>query len=57
MYTTLSTMLASVGVLWSLYGWQFGLGLVVSIYIHETGHVAAMHRFGIHYRIPHDLNV
>jgi Zn-dependent protease len=45
--TTLSTMLASVGVLWSLYGWQFGLGLVVSIYIHEMGHVAAMHRFGI----------
>jgi len=45
--TTLSTMLASVGVLWSLYGWQFGLGLIVSVYIHEMGHVAAMHRFGM----------
>jgi Zn-dependent protease len=45
--TTLSTMLASVGVFWSLYGWKFALGLVVSIYIHEMGHVASMRRFGM----------
>jgi Zn-dependent protease len=50
--TTLSTMLASVGVFWTLYGWRFGLGLVVSIYIHEMGHVAAMRRFGMSASAP-----
>jgi Zn-dependent protease len=45
--TTFSTMLASVGVFWSLFGWKFALGLVVSIYIHEMGHVAAIRRYGM----------
>jgi Zn-dependent protease len=43
---TLVTMLASLGVYWSLYGWSFALGLVFSIYIHEMGHVAAIRRYG-----------
>lgn len=43
---TLFTMLASLGVYWAMYGWAFGLGLVVSIYIHEMGHVAAIRRYG-----------
>ena len=44
---TLLTMLASLGVYWSLYGWAFALGLVLSIYIHEMGHVAAIRRYGL----------
>ena len=43
---TLLTMLASLGVYWAIYGWAFGLGLVLSIYIHEMGHVAAIRRYG-----------
>jgi Zn-dependent protease len=45
--TTLLSMLASLGIYWTLYGWKFGLGLVVLIYIHEMGHVSALRRFGI----------
>ena len=44
---TLLTMLASLGVYWAMYGWAFALGLVISIYIHEMGHVAAIRRYGI----------
>ena len=43
---TLLTMLASLGVYWAIYGWAFALGLVISIYIHEMGHVAAIRRYG-----------
>jgi Zn-dependent protease len=43
---TLLTMLASLGVYWAMYGWAFALGLVISIYIHEMGHVAAIRRYG-----------
>lgn len=45
--TTLLSMAASLGLYWALYGWKFGLGLVLLIYIHEMGHVAALRRFGI----------
>jgi Zn-dependent protease len=44
---TLLTMFASFGVYWSIYGWKFALGLILSIYVHEMGHVAALKRFGI----------
>jgi Zn-dependent protease len=40
-------MFASVGLYWTLWGLWFALGLVVSIYIHEMGHVAAIRRYGI----------
>lgn len=45
--TTLTTMLASLALYWSWYGWRFGLGLVLSIYIHEMGHVLELRKFGI----------
>jgi Zn-dependent protease len=45
--TTLTTMLASMGLYWSWYGWRFAVGLVLSIYIHEMGHVFELRRFGI----------
>src|SRR5207253_6984080 len=39
--STVLTMILSMGVYWSAYGWKFAVGLVISIYIHEMGHVAA----------------
>jgi len=45
--STLLSMLAWVGVYWSLYGWPFAVGSVLSIYIHEMGHVLALRRYGI----------
>lgn len=44
---TLTSMLAFLGVYWSLWGWKFALGFVLSIYVHEMGHVAALRRYGI----------
>ena len=44
---TLLTMLLSLGVYWKLWGFPFALGLVLSIYIHEMGHVLALRRYGI----------
>jgi len=45
--STLTTMLASFGLYWTLYGWRFAGGLVLSIYIHEMGHVIALRKYGI----------
>lgn len=44
---TLASMFAFLGVYWAVFGWQLALGLVVSIYIHEMGHVAELRRLGI----------
>ena len=44
---TLLTMLASLGVYWSIYGWAFALGMVLSIYIHEMGHMITIMRYGL----------
>jgi Zn-dependent protease len=43
---TLGTMLLSLGVYWSIFGWRLALGLILSIYVHEMGHVSALHRLG-----------
>ena len=40
-------MLASMGLYWHWYGWKFALGFVLSIYVHEMGHVACLRRYGI----------
>ena len=45
--STLTSMLLFLGVYWSMYGWQFALGFVLSIYIHEMGHVVALRKYGI----------
>jgi Zn-dependent protease len=45
--STLFSMLLSLGVYWSLWGWKLALGVVLSIYVHEMGHVAALKRLGI----------
>lgn len=45
--STLFSMLFSLSIYWRLFGWKWAVGVVVSIYIHEMGHVAALRRFGI----------
>lgn len=45
--STFVSMFAFFGVYWSVYGWPLALGLVLSIYIHEMGHVAMLRRLGI----------
>jgi Zn-dependent protease len=49
---TLLTMFASLGVYWALYGWELALGVVISIYIHEMGHVAMIKRYGFQASAP-----
>jgi Zn-dependent protease len=44
---TLMSMFGAVAVYWALWGIWFAVGLVISIYIHEMGHVAAIRRYGI----------
>ncbi|MFL5608581.1 MAG: site-2 protease family protein [Gemmatimonadaceae bacterium] len=44
---TLLSMLATIGVYWSLWGWPFAVGFVLSIYVHEMGHVSALRRYGV----------
>jgi Zn-dependent protease len=43
---TLLSMVVSLGVYWALYGWALALGVIVSIYIHEMGHVGMIRRYG-----------
>ena len=51
-FSTFSTMLLSMGAYWALYGWRFGVGLVLSIYVHEMGHVHALRKFGFSASAP-----
>ena len=45
--STLVSMFGFFGVYWALYGWAFALGLVLSIYVHEMGHVLTLRQYGI----------
>jgi Zn-dependent protease len=44
---TLFSMLLTMGIYFTLWGWKFAVGFVLSIYVHEMGHVAALRRLGI----------
>jgi Zn-dependent protease len=46
-FSTLASMFGMIAVYWAAWGLWFAVGLVVSIYIHEMGHVAALRRYGI----------
>ncbi len=46
-FGTIASMLLSLGVYWTAWGWRFALGLVASIFVHEMGHVVALRRLGI----------
>lgn len=50
--TTFLTMLVSLGFYWTMWGWKFALGLVLSIYVHEMGHVIALRRYGFKATAP-----
>jgi Zn-dependent protease len=50
--STFMSMFAFFGLYWSIYGWPLALGLVLSIYIHEMGHVAMLRRLGIEAGAP-----
>jgi Zn-dependent protease len=45
--STFTSMLLAFGVYWTQWGMWFALGFVLSIYVHEMGHVAALRRYGI----------
>lgn len=45
-WKTALSMLLSLGVYWAAWGWPFALGFVLSIYVHEMGHVLALQHFG-----------
>jgi Zn-dependent protease len=50
--STFFSMFLSLGVYWAAWGWKFALGLVLSIYVHEMGHVAALRRLGFKATAP-----
>lgn len=50
--STLFSMLASLGVYWTVWGWKFALGLVLSIYVHEFGHIIELRRYGFRTGAP-----
>lgn len=44
---TFLSMALALGVYAAFYGWKFALGLIVSIYVHEMGHVFWLRRYGL----------
>lgn len=45
--STFFSMFATFGVYLTMWGWKFAAGLVLSIYVHEMGHVWMLRKFGI----------
>jgi Zn-dependent protease len=52
LFTTAGTMLVSVGAYALLWGWQFGLGFVLLLLVHETGHAIQLRREGMKATMP-----
>jgi Zn-dependent protease len=50
--STFLSMFVAMGVYWTVFGGWFAAGLVLSIYVHEMGHVVALSRYGIHAGAP-----
>jgi Zn-dependent protease len=46
-WKTLLSMFVSIGLYGAMWGWPFALGFVLSIYIHEMGHVSALRYYGV----------
>ena len=49
---TLFSMSLSMGLYWSIFGWRLAALLLLSIYVHEMGHVAALRRIGLKASAP-----
>jgi len=50
--STVFSMLLSLSVYWAAWGWKFALGIVLSIYVHEMGHVAMLRHYGVRASAP-----
>jgi Zn-dependent protease len=50
--STLLSMLLTIAVYTRAMGWQFAVGLVLSIYVHEMGHVFQLRRYGLNATAP-----
>lgn len=46
------SILAFLGLYWSLYGWWFAVGLTGSVFLHEMGHYVMARRFGFTAELP-----
>jgi Zn-dependent protease len=46
-WKTLLSMVIALGAYTTVFGWRFALGLIVSIYVHEMGHVERLRHYGI----------
>ncbi len=44
---TVASMFLFFGVYWAQFGWMFALGFVLSIYIHEMGHMWMLRHYGL----------
>jgi Zn-dependent protease len=49
---TAGSALVSIGAYSVLWGWQFAIGFVILLFIHEMGHVVALRRHGIRASAP-----
>lgn len=50
--TTAGTMLVSIAAYALIWGWQFGLGFVLLLLVHELGHVLQLRREGVKASAP-----
>ncbi len=50
--STLASMCLAIGAYAAAWGWQFAVGFVVIMYVHEMGHVYALRRLGIRADAP-----
>ncbi len=50
--STFFSMFAMMGVYWTIFGGWLAVGLVLSIYVHEMGHVFALIRYGVKASAP-----
>jgi Zn-dependent protease len=46
------TMILSMGVYAMIFGWQFAVGFVLLIFVHECGHLLVAQRFGLKVSAP-----
>jgi Zn-dependent protease len=51
-FLSFSTLLLSVAAYGLTMGWWFGIGVVAMLFIHEMGHVVALHRKGLPASVP-----
>src|SRR3954470_11623348 len=45
--TTSGSMLVSIGAYALIWGWQFAVGFVLLLFVHEMGHVIQLRREGV----------